>query len=53
MEINFYYIKNEYIDYLGSVFSPKQLSKNAAKISEKHDRSHSVDKNKGRNKPEL
>ena len=33
-------------------FSPKQINKNAAKISEKHDRSRSADKSKGRNNPD-
>ncbi len=45
--------KPEQVSRTGSVFSPKQLSKNAAKISEKHDRSHGADKNKDRNKPDL
>lgn len=44
--------KPEQVSRTGSIFSPKQINKNASKISEKHERSRSADKSKGRNNPD-
>ncbi len=44
--------KPEQVSRTGSIFSPEQITKNAAKISEKHDISRSADKSKGRNNPD-
>ena len=44
--------KPEQVSRTGSIFGPEQITKNAAKISEKHDKSRSTDKSKGRNNPD-
>ncbi len=44
--------KPEQVSRTGSIFGPEQITKNAAKISEKHDKSRSADKSKGRNNPD-
>ena len=44
--------KPEQVSRTGSIFGPEQITRNAAKISEKHDISRSADKSKGRNNPD-